>query len=69
MNATTDLLPNKLRMTADIEDMAGRPFTAGQLREAADTIASLERERNELRAKWAPLVKWAAAKDKAGKGK
>jgi hypothetical protein len=95
MNATNDLLPNKLRMTAGIEDMAGRPFTANQLREAADTIASLtariealerdlsieidaghdsteraeaaELERDELRAKWQPLVTWAAAKEKAGK--
>jgi hypothetical protein len=65
---TTNLLPNKLRLTAGIEDMAGRPFTAGQLREAADAIASLERERDELRAKWEPLVTWAAAKEKAGKG-
>jgi hypothetical protein len=51
MTTTADLLPNKLRMTAGIEDMAGRPFTARQLREAADLIdaehqriAALERD-------------------------
>jgi hypothetical protein len=44
MTTTADLLPNKLRMTAGIEDMAGRPFTARQLREAADYIEALERD-------------------------
>lgn len=46
---------SRLRTTAEIEDMAGRPFTGDQLREA---IAEIERLRAALREiKTMPAIK------------